>query len=70
MAKPMVATNRPMVTKESASPTASATGPSRCSLAAVPSTMGRSGNTQGDSTESTPARNARPSVAIIERLRP
>ena len=68
-AKPIVATNRPMVTKESARPTASATGPSRCSLAAVPSTMGRSGKTQGDNTDNTPARNASPSVAIMRRLR-
>ena len=64
MAKPMVATNRPMVVKEMARPTASASGPSRCSLAAVPSTIGTSGSTQGESTERQPARNASPRVPI------
>ncbi len=46
-AKPMVATNRPMTVKESARPTASARGPSRCALAAVPSTSGKSGRHAG-----------------------
>src|SRR5262245_4243906 len=55
---PIVATNRPTRTNESASPAASATGPARCALTAVPSTIGNSGSTQGDSVERTPARKA------------
>ena len=51
MAKPTVAMNRPMVANERASPAASAMGPSLCSLAAVPSTIGSNGSTQGESTE-------------------
>ncbi len=59
MEKPMAAMNNPMVTKERATPAASATGPSRCADAADPKTMGRSGNTQGESTDSRPATKAK-----------
>ena len=54
----MVATNIPMATNDTESPMASATGPHFCSDAAVPSTMGRIGNTQGESIESVPATKA------------
>src|SRR5262245_49343951 len=66
----MVATNKPITTNDSASPAASASGPARCALTAVPSTIGSSGSTQGDSVDSTPARNARPMLAIsaLQRL--
>ena len=55
----MVATNSPIATNDSESPAASATGPHFCFAAAAPSTIGRSGSTQGESTESTPATNDR-----------
>src|SRR3974390_1726904 len=55
----MVATNSPITTNDSESPAASATGPHFCFAAAAPSTIGISGRTQGESTESTPATNDR-----------
>src|SRR6516165_12678982 len=58
----MVATNSPIVTKETAKPIASTTGPQRCSDAAAPSTIGRIGSTQGDKIDRTPATNARASA--------
>jgi hypothetical protein len=51
-----------MTTNESKSPAASAAGAKRCSLAALPTMIGRSGSTQGDRTDKAPARNARPRV--------
>ncbi len=45
----------------------SAIGPSRCRDAAAPKTIGSNGRTQGDSSERTPARNAKASVASIGR---
>ncbi len=65
IAKPIVATKMPMPVNDSARPPASARGPRGCSPAAVPSTIGISGRTQGDSTESTPASAAKVSVAAI-----
>src|SRR6516225_6187123 len=68
----MVATKRPMTTKETERPAASATGPKRCSDAAAPSTMGRIGSTHGERMDKTPATKARrtaPAVmACSERL--
>jgi hypothetical protein len=46
--KPTAATNRPIATKAAVTFAARATGPKRCSLAAVPKTIGTSGNTQGE----------------------
>ena len=66
IAKPAVAANKAMAVKLIASPTASATGPNLCSEAAVPSTIGKIGNTQGDNVESRPAKKARPKVAIVK----
>src|SRR5262249_46053189 len=57
----MVATNKPIATKDTASPAASAAGPRRCSEAAAPSTTGKIGSTQGERIESVPATNARAS---------
>src|SRR5215470_18036793 len=54
-----------MATKETASPIARATGPSLCADAAVPSTIGTSGRTQGERIDSTPATNARPRLATV-----
>jgi hypothetical protein len=48
--------------KEIARPAASASGPNLCKVAAVPSTIGTIGSTQGESTERIPARNASPRV--------
>jgi hypothetical protein len=62
--KPTVATTRPIATNDSASPPANASGPARCSLNAVPSTIGSSGSTQGDSVDRMPARNASAAVAM------
>ena len=62
MANPIVATKSPMAAKESATPVARAIGAKRCSLAAVPNTMGKMGSTQGDMTDSAPATRARPSM--------
>ncbi len=56
MENPIVATNKPTTTKALASPSAKASGPSRCVAAAAPMTRGSSGSTHGDSVESTPAR--------------
>src|SRR5262245_31411980 len=66
----MVAMNRPTMTNQSASPAASATGPARCALTAVPSTIGNSGSTQGDSVERTPARKASATLPMfaLDRL--
>ena len=64
IAKPTVATVSPITTNDSASPPARANGPARCSLSALPSTIGNSGSTQGDSVERTPARNASAVVAM------
>src|SRR5260370_21169563 len=55
---PIVATNSPIATNETARPAASAAGPKRCSETAAPSTSGNSGRTQGDSVDRTPAKNA------------
>src|SRR5262249_57756481 len=57
----MVATNKPIATKDTASPAASAAGPRRCSEAAAPSTTGKIGSTQGERIESVPVTNARAS---------
>ena len=59
MPNPIVATKRPIATNYIASPAANAAGPNRCSLTAVPSTIGRSGNTHGDNNDKTPAINAK-----------
>ena len=64
IAKPIVATNNPIATKEMASPIASATGPNLCSAAAVPSTIGTSGSTQGDRMDSAPAMKAKRYVVM------
>src|SRR6516164_6538625 len=68
----MVAAKRPITTKETERPAASATGPKRCSDAAAPSTMGRIGSTHGERMDKTPATKARemaPAVmASSERL--
>jgi len=53
---PMVATNNPRTRTDSASPPASAIGPDLCRDAAVPSTMGKSGSTQGEKMDTSPAR--------------
>src|SRR5258708_24624591 len=55
----MVATNKPRTRKDSASPAARATGPNLCSETAVPKTTGRSGRTQGEKIERSPAANAK-----------
>ncbi len=64
-AKPAVATNSAIAVKEIASPAASAAGASLCSDAAEASTMGRIGNTQGDSVDNAPAANKRPRLAAL-----
>src|SRR6187431_827942 len=64
-AKPMVATNSPIATNDSASPAASATGPNLCRPRAAPSTIGMSGSTHGDSVERIPASNARPMPPML-----
>src|SRR6266478_4786276 len=55
---PIVATNSPMATNETARPAASAAGPNLCSETAAPRTSGNSGRTQGDSVDRTPAKSA------------
>src|SRR6266851_657204 len=63
---PIVATNSPMATNETARPAANAAGPSRCSERAAPRTSGNSGRTQGDSVDRTPAKSAsRPALFAI-----
>src|SRR6516165_8212943 len=61
----MVATKRPMTTKETERPAASATGPKRCSDAAAPSTMGRIGSTHGERMDKTPATKARGTAPAV-----
>ena len=66
--KPIVATNMPTATNDSAKPRLSAAGAKRCSLTAAASTMGMSGSTQGDSVDSTPARNAMNAAPIPAQM--
>ena len=54
----MVAAKSPMTTKEIERPPASAAGPSRCSDAAAPSTIGKIGSTHGERMETMPATKA------------
>ena len=69
MAKPNSATNKPMATNESVRPKARNTGPERPFEAAAPSTIGKTGSTQGDITVNVPATNAKNKVASIRALR-
>ena len=64
MAKPMVATNSPTATNDITTPAASAGTPSRCVAEAGASTIGNSGNTQGDSVDSSPANTPKPTLAV------
>jgi len=57
--KPIKATKSPTDTNERTTPEPNAKGPSLLRDAAVPSTIGKSGRTQGERMESEPAANAR-----------
>lgn len=63
--KPTVARKSPIATKDAVTPAAKAAGPSLCSLAAEPSTIGTSGSTQGERTDSSPARKPTPDAARV-----
>ena len=58
-AKPIVATKMPIAANDTATPAASATGPSLCSETAVASTIGTSGSTHGASIDRMPATKAK-----------
>ena len=65
IAKPIVATNSPMATKEIATPSANSAGPNLCRDAAAPRTSGSNGNTQGERIDKIPARNASPMAPML-----
>jgi hypothetical protein len=65
MLKPIVATNRPMPVKDTATPSARAMGPPQLSLAAVPNTIGRSGNTHGERMDKRLAMKAGPQAPKV-----
>ena len=57
---PMLAIRTPTTVKDSATPALSATPPNRCVATAEPIRIGTSGNTQGDSVDSSPAMRLTP----------
>ena len=56
----MLAIRTPTTVKDSATPALSATPPNRCVATAEPIRIGTSGNTQGDSVDSSPAMRLTP----------